>query len=271
MHRDVLRRYLLAGGATAALTALAGCVVAGRAVEDPIEETVDAASLEALRVETRTGLLSVVGEPRETVGIRGRKVAATEDALESVGFDVETVDGVLEVTGDPNDRRGGFRFGSSPRVDLELAVPDDLRVAYAGTRNGTVDVRSVTGDTHVVSRNGRVSVVGVDGSAAVETRNGAVDLADVTGGVTVSTRNGNVDAASVTHDLVVETRNGTVDVGISRSLETAIRLRSRNGRLSVETPDESHTARSALDVTVGAGTHRLAVETRNGNVSIALE
>lgn len=203
---------MLAGAGAALTAALAGCAgqLSGRLNETTtISETYDAADLEGLTAETTNGEVTVTGEDRETVALEAVKRAGSQEALEGTAVDVTREGGVLSITVDEADT--GLT-APSPRVDLELTVPADLRVERVVTVNGDVDVSGVFGPLVARSTNGDVTTTGINGDVSVELVNGDVEVDGVDGSVSVETVNGDVQVRSVTGDATVQTTNGDVSV-----------------------------------------------------------
>jgi hypothetical protein len=187
-QRLVSRRRLLAGAGLVTATALAGCTgrFGSRLDESTtISKSYDAAGLTALEAATVNGELTVTGEDRDTVALDARKRAASSEALQAVTVDVREADGVLSVTVDDQDADG--MDGPAPRVDMELAVPADLRVARVESVNGVIDVSGVFGPMVVRSTNGDVSVSGINGDVEAELVNGRIEVDGVDGDVTAGT------------------------------------------------------------------------------------
>jgi len=206
------RRTVLAGAGATLTAAVAGCAgqFSGRLNETAtISETYDATDLEGLVAETTNGEVTVTGEDRDTVELEAVKQASSREALEATTVDVAREGGVLSITVDEADRR---LTDPSPRVDLELSVPADLRVARVETVNGDVDVSGVFGPLVARSTNGDVTTTGINGDVTVELVNGDVEVDGIDGSVSVETVNGDIEVRSVTGDATVQTTNGDVSV-----------------------------------------------------------
>lgn len=209
-------------GAGAALTAgLAGCAgqLGGQLDETTtISESYDAADLEGLIAETTNGEVTITGEDRDSVALEAVKSAGSQEALEATTVNVTREGGVLSVLVDESDTGP---TDPSPRVDLELTVPADLRVQRAVTVNGDVDVSGVFGPLTVRSTNGDVTATGINGDVDVELINGDVEVDGVDGSVGVETTNGDIRVRSVTGDATVQTTNGDVSVtGVDGTVTT---------------------------------------------------
>jgi len=220
-ERTVGRRTVLAGAGAAAASALAGCAgrfSGGLDETTTITESYDAAGLEALTAETTNGELTVTGEDRGTVALEAVKSAGSRAALEATTVEVSREGSLLAVTVDEPDT--GVT-DPSPRVDLELTVPADLRVQRAVTVNGDVDVEGVFGPLVARSTNGDVTATGINGDVDVELVNGDVEVDGVDGSVSVETVNGDIEVRQVTGDATVQTTNGDVDIsGVDGTVTT---------------------------------------------------
>ena len=289
MTEIVSRRRLLAGGVVTAAAALAGCVAAGsREVQEDETETFAVDDLESVSVGARNGQLTVRSEDRETIAVRRVTRAASEDDAENVWLESTQTGDRLDLAVEREDSPGLIRIGPNPRMDLEVTVPEGFEVERAAVRNGTVDVadvagplvvearngvveiRDVDGDLTATARNGTVDVAGVAGPLTAETRNGPVELANVAGDVDVRTRNGAVDVTAVDGDVEVQTRNGEVSLEVPSTLDAVIGISTRNGEISVDGIDDltATSGDSSFHGTAGEGSRRIALETRNGAVTV---
>lgn len=228
------RRRVIAGGATAVVAGLAGCVGGENDVEETVTDERQAEDIEQLSVENTNGRVDVRGSDRETISITGRKRAPDEDRLGEVAIETTETDQTLTVA--VSDDGGGIlmNLGPTPAVDLVIEVPASLADVDAETTNGGVTVR------------------GVDSAIAAETTNG-----DVTA------------ALNEPENVVAETTNGDIELTVPSTIEAELSLDTTNGSLDVhELESYETTSESSIEATVGAGTHRIECETTNGDVTV---
>jgi len=269
MRRDSSRRQVLAGGSLGVLGALAGCLATGRSATETVTETYEITDLSSLSLETVNGSITVDGDQGDAIEVRARKAAPTEDALESVTLESSRSDGQLTL--ETNHEQLPFLFGPSPKLDLEVTVPPEVRLARAKTTNGDVETRNVTGELVAGTTNGRVDVEGVDGGLSTETTNGEIHVAGVSGDVDASTTNGDIDIALADDggNLSAESTNGKITIRASASLGATVSIETTNGDISVEGfGDSTASSDSSLEMTLGDGTRRLRLETTNGDVTL---
>ena len=141
MSHQTTRRGLLAGGAVAALSALAGCTSTTPLVGQRIEETETVGTDEAdsLAVETSTGSVTVRTADRDDVqvDIIKQSSAVTADVTdlhlrtERRGSWLRLY---LEWTGEES------LFGGRPSMNLDITVPASLAVTNVETATGSVDI-----------------------------------------------------------------------------------------------------------------------------------
>ena len=252
MNRRHTRRRLLTGASAVTLAGLAGCIATNRDVAETVEEHYDVEGASAVTASAVNGDVTVTCEDRDDVAVTGVKVAASDGDLESVRLEASREDGTLSL--DVEVDGGLLRFGPDPKMDLEVAVPADLRVSRVETTNGDLEVAEVDGET------------------AVDTTNGDVTIDAVGGPLTVETTNGEVSAGGVSDDAAVETTNGAVDLSLSPDLEATLSVSTTNGEITVEGfDDETTRTDSDLEATRGDGSHDLEVSTTNGDVDVGVE
>lgn len=211
-------------------------------------------AFERIVVETPNGdvdLRSTDGQ----ISVTGTKRAADAAGLADITLTASREGDTLKLAVEIDE--GLLSFGTSPRMDLEVAVPE-LATLEADTENGAVtcDLSSVT-------------------TVAAATTNGAIECtADGAEDVTAETTNGWIDLSLGTPaDVTAETVNGDVDVTLPAGAEPALAFDAVSGGLSVTGLDagsvESGSVLGAsVETTIGAGTTRLEVETVNGDATI---
>ena len=270
MGDPISRRAVLAS-ATTITAGTAGCVASSRNVEESISETIDPDGANALTVSGEAGSVEVVGESRETVALEGRTRAATEDDLEDVSVDVDRSGDTVAVVVDDGTGNGLFSFGPGPVVDLELAVPDSLRVAAVDTGSGSIDVRDVRGPLEADTGSGSIAIENVEGALETDTGSGSQTLEGVEESLTAETGSGSIAAEfdSLADDTSLETGSGSVSLTLPAEADATIEISTGSGTATVrgsgvdrvETNDDVAT-------TVGDGTHAVEIETGSGDVDV---
>ena len=245
------RRALLAGAATAATAALAGC--AGGLFENRVQETRNhefALPTETpVRVTTVSGDIGLETADRTNVAVDVRVNAPNEDRLEDVSVETSTVEGALAVEVDVTGAT------SSVGVNLDAEVPEGTAIGVVESRNGDVAVRDVASVEAARSSNGDISVRDAGPVESVTTENGDVG-ADV--------------PAPLVGDVLLRTENGDVDAAVSSDVDAAVDAHTASGDVSVSGLDlaDADVAETRLTGTLGAGSHDLTAATTNGDVDL---
>jgi DUF4097 and DUF4098 domain-containing protein YvlB len=173
-------------------------------------ETLTHSAPAALAVETRNGEISVRGEDRDDVRATVTKRATDDATLDSVRVVASGGgDDPLALRVEHDDSRG------LAVVDVEVAVPRDVPLASAATKNGRVEVEATTGDADLVTKNGGIEIADHDGSVEVTAKNGSVEARDVTGDLAVAAKNGGVAVHGLGGSLDARTKNGSVEGRVS--------------------------------------------------------
>ena len=247
------RREILRGATAVGMVSLAGCTGwQSLDAEDTVTEEYSTEDVSRLAAVAVNGDVSVESESRDSISATGTRRAANEDRLddvrlasnregETLTLAVETEDGLLSW------------FRPTPRMDLELVVPETLQSVDVETTNGDIDVHDSRVST-TSTTNGNITASGLRGGTVAEATNGDIDLTFL----------------DVRDDVVVETTNGDVTVVVPSSADVTIVLETTNGDLTVEGLDDVTvvTETSSLEATNGAGTYTLDAETTNGDVTI---
>jgi hypothetical protein len=209
MDDAVTRRRLLAGAGFAAITGLGGCLGSERDVTATTEETYALSGANALRVHNENGSVAIDGADRDDVAVLARTRATNQAGLEDVRLAATRADGSLDLTVE-HDRGPLSWLRAGPRMDLEVAVPADLRVERVETVNGDVEAEGIAGGLRAETTNGDVTLTDVRGDVTATTTNGGVTLTDVRGDVAAETTNGDISIVGIRGDVTAETTNGDV-------------------------------------------------------------
>lgn len=265
---------MLAGGSLSVLASLGGCLATGRGETETVTETYEPDGIDAVSLSSENGSVTAEGTQGDTIEVDGHKAAPTDGTLESLTMETSRDDGQLDVTTKRGDQPR-FLFGPDPKLDFGATIPDGVRVAHAGTTNGDIDVRDVTGELEANTTNGDIDVRGVDGGLVTENTNGSIQVAGVSGTVRAETTNGEIDVTlegDSDGDLIAESTNGEVTVRAPASIDATVSVSTTNGEISVEGFDGADASSDdSVEVTLGDGTRSVRVETTNGGVTIKSE
>lgn len=274
VSRDLTRRRVLAGGATALLASIAGCSGATPFVGKRTErdETVAVDGAERLVARTDLGDVTLRAEARDDVVVRITKQASSVTAdLSDLAFRVERSGGDLvlrsEFTGDTEF------FGGRPSMSLDVTLPRSLPVSAVRSSVGDVSVDGVDGDVDAETDTGDVRLRGVSGSvrAAASTGDVTVTGPDAIRGARTQTGDVTADVPDLDGDVRVESRTGDVAVAVGGDVDADLRVATSTGDVSVDGVSLSEATRTddLVTGTLGDGGPSLAVETRTGDASVS--
>ena len=261
-----------------------GCIVVGISWSGPSvweqgatqRIDLDAANLSALEVRTHNGAIAFTGQSGSAdafVDVTKKGGGRTsEDALAALA----AIDVYVEPAG-AGSQRIGWRWKGLKgltwrgQVSFDIHAPSNLNLS-ARTHNGSVTVKGVSGDAHLVTHNGQIAVESSTGTLYAETHNGGVN-ADYSGGdITLKTRNGQIVVDLSRCSAVggsVTTRNGGVELIVGDKTSAKLNCTTRNGRIRCGVPlKEVDVTRHHLTGTIGTGDGNLKLTTRNGSVRI---
>jgi hypothetical protein len=271
MTTNLTRRELLGACAVGLSAASAGCTGAtplvGKRTE--FDRTFDMTA-GRLTVETDSGSASVRRTDADEIQLRGVKEAA------SVFADVEdiTVETVrngdhLRVTGS-SGADSPFGLGNKS-VSLDVGGPEDVAVERVRAGNGDATATGVAGDATLESTNGEVTARNVDGYVSLSSTNGDVRARAVAGLGGAETTNGDVDVAvpAVGSDVSLSSTNGDITAALAPALDVTVVASTTNGDITTDRlPFDGGSRDDSLRGTLGDGTHRLTVETMNGDITL---
>jgi|GEM_PF-6638885 len=158
---------------------------------------------------------------------------------------------------------------SQPATHLTVLLPAAL-ASRVVTTNAGVRVTGMAGAVDVQTTNAGVRVADGGASVVVRTSNGGVTLNDIAGTVRVYTTNGGVTGLSpVGGDWRVATSNAAVTLRLAPATSARISASTTNGAIGGNLPwAYANGARGQATARIGAGAHRIAIATTNGNVTV---
>jgi DUF4097 and DUF4098 domain-containing protein YvlB len=224
--------------------------------------------VDRLAVRAASADVSIRGGGNATV-VRVRRTARGSVELSDVEADVSLEDGRLVVSA-PGLSVTGIGGGG---VDVEIEVPERVRVGALETGDGDLEVRSVAGDVAVTVDDGDVSIEGLDGTASVSGDDGDVTLQGIDRLEAVRVDDGDVDVeiADVTDDAAVRTDDGDVRAALSPNLDAVVQSVTDDGTIDdAQAPfDRRPTRRDGFRRgVIGAGTRLLQIRTDDGDITL---
>lgn len=273
MSRSPSRRRLLASATSLVLAGAAGCVASGREVEESISETIELEGATRLTVTSEAGTVDITGEGSDTVSVAGHKRAASEDDLEAIDLEIDRTGDTVALAVDDETADGPLSFSPGPVLDLELDVPESLRVARVQSGAGDINVAGVRGPLEAAAGSGSLEIDGVDGAITTETGSGAQTLSAVEGSLTAEAGSGAVtaDVRSLEGDSSIDTGSGSVSLTLPSSVDATLEITTGSGDIVVDgsAVDRAETA-DVVERTLGDGTHALETETGSGDVEVTV-
>jgi DUF4097 and DUF4098 domain-containing protein YvlB len=230
-----------------------------------------------LRVDNRSGAVTVRGEERRTAHIEvvarlwGETEEDADDQVAAIERGIQHDGARVSVRAPHLVRPSGwlFLFGRGPRIDYQITVPHATeaelisrsgRVEVEGlreplrveARSGRVTAAEIGADVNIISRSGHVQATDVAGSLAIESRSGKVQVARCKGNVTVNSRSGALQIEGVGGSLRIENRSGYVSMA---DVDGSLYVRSRSGALRYEGP-----VKDSFDIELMSGAAMLAID-----------
>ncbi|MEZ3117616.1 DUF4097 family beta strand repeat-containing protein [Halobaculum sp. MBLA0147] len=267
------RRRLLAGGAAAAVTALAGCSGATPFVGQRLEETttLSVETLSAVTAEVQTGDVTVETADRDDVRLEIVRESSSADVdVSKLELRTERSDGTLSLRSEWTG--GDTTFGGRPSMDLTLTVPDSLAVRHLESQTGDVTATDTSGDLRAETQTGDVDVDGVGGTVVAVAQTGDVSVTEpgALGGAETQTGDATVDVPALDGDCEVSCQTGDVDVAVSADLDADLVVETGTGDASVSGLDLVDATREDDRVTgrLGEGGPDLTVESQTGDATV---
>ncbi|MGD8895794.1 MAG: DUF4097 family beta strand repeat-containing protein, partial [Acidobacteriota bacterium] len=182
-----------------ALTApTAACAYDTCQVQEPREETVDAAGATLVRVEAKAGSLRITGVAGlDEVQARGTACAENERTLEKVQLRADRSGDEIRVVVETPEG-----WGDRGALHLELGVPEGLAVDVQDS-SGEIEVDDVA-SLRLKDGSGEIDITGVQGDVSIEDGSGEINLVDVGGDVRIRDSSGDIDIKDVRGTVTIE-------------------------------------------------------------------
>jgi hypothetical protein len=203
-----------------------------------------------LRIQSRSGNVEVIAEPRDDVYVDGDGFDAREEdgggalAIRSgrggsrpitvrcpVGTDISvgTHSGGIRTVGELGVVAVTTMSG---RIEVESADEADLRTTSSGIRIGTIRGRS-----RLNTVSGRIEADRL-GACSCGTMSGSIRLGSVTGPLKARTVSGSIEASSTGEgSIVVKSVSGKIEIGLPRDIALSKRFKTLSGKLRCPFPE----------------------------------
>jgi len=223
-----------------AVVAAAGCganiELGGDTIRRIERETVSAAGIDRVEIDTGNGRVDVVASRSDSVGEIEVDVIMHESDEGDADYTVAVDDGTLLVDGECDS--GWFRQCS---VGFVVTVPADIEVEV-DTDNGAIVLEGLAGEIDAHTDNGAVTGDDlVSDDVDVRTDNGRIELRfdHAPASVEARTDNGAIDVLvpddGTDYDVRADSDNGTVDIDVPHTDGSSHRIiaESDNGRIDI--------------------------------------
>jgi hypothetical protein len=201
----------------------------------------------SLKVHLVTGSIKVVGyEGKDViVNVTPRKNDDDDKSGDTKnGMKRISVSGGFEVTAKEADNTVTINTGNPNKaLDLELKIPQDVKLKLGTVNDGEVTVENVSGELEVNNVNDKITLTNISGSVVANTVNG-----DVT--VTFKT----IDPKA---PMAFSTLNGDVNVTLPADTKANLKLKSDNGDVFSDFDIDIDKSPAKIDKTTEPGMYKI--------------
>jgi len=243
-----------------------------------------------IKISNANGRTRIIGEERDDVAIRARKVARAESneaahkLLDQIRVNASQAGDVLEV-----DVEIPKRWNRHGNVYLEVRLPRDQRVSVrsangklcvegmrcsvrARSSNGPINVSDVVGDIEIYTSNAKVACGCTRGRLLARSSNGKIELDDHCGSVDASTSNGIIHARLDelgALGVTLATSNGRIVLELPEEVDADLDMRVDNGVIRNDRELVGQTGTNGrIRGTLGRGGSLIKLRTSNGSISV---
>ena len=243
---------------------LSGCL--GPQITDYFNEEYEVTDDTILKVTTINGQIEVNLWDGETVSFNAiKKSRFGQDELDKAEINVLKSENLIEIVAEYVGTRS-----TTPSVDMNIKVPNNVIVEYVKTSNGDILINGVKGNITATTSNGDIEIENIEGYISTTSSNGRIDVKDTTGVKDLKTSNGIIFAEifDFLDDITISSSNGGIEIYINPILNADIEMTTSNGQitlngisLNVTTSEEKHIAGK-----LGEGGNKIYIYTSNGNI-----
>jgi hypothetical protein len=201
----------------------------------------------SLKVHLVTGSIKVTGyEGKEIIVNVTPRGSDDDERSEDTknGMKRISVSGGYEVTAKEADNTVTVNTGNPNKaLDLELKIPQDVKLKIGTVNDGEVTVQNVTGELEVNNVNDKITLTNISGSVVANTVNGDVN-------VTFKT----IDPKA---PMAFSTLNGDVNVTLPADTRANLKLKSDNGDVFSDFDIDIDKTPSKIDKTTEPGMYKI--------------
>jgi hypothetical protein len=200
----------------------------------------------SLKVHLVTGSIKVVGYDGKEIIINVTTRGGDEEGSKTPENGMKRISspGGYEVTAKEADNTVTVNTGNpSKALDLELKIPQDVKLKIGTVNDGEVRVENVKGELEVNNVNDKITLTNISGSVVANTVNGDVD-------VTFKT----IDPKA---PMAFSTLNGDVNVTLPADTKANLKLKSDNGDVFSDFDIDIDKTPSKTDKTTEPGMYKI--------------
>lgn len=200
--------------------------------EKEIEFTIDAASVQNLKVVVGAGELTIKGNANtREVSVTAVACASSRNRLDDMDLVHRSRGSDLEIFTEI-DNSGRFLFGWGTRnayIDIEMVVPEGLSlqvddgsgsVSIAGVSalnledgSGSIEISNILGDVYVDDGSGSVEISKVDGLVSIDDGSGDLEILESNAVHIIDDGSGDIHIANIARNVYIED-DGSGDIEI---------------------------------------------------------
>ena len=201
----------------------------------------------SLKVQLVTGSIKVVSYDGKDIVINATPHKGDDDESSKItesGMKRISSPGNFEVTAKEADNTVTVSTGNpSKAVDLELKIPQDVKLTLGTVNDGDINVENVRGEIEVNNVNDKITLTNISGSVVANTVNGDVN-------VTLKS----VDPKA---PMAFSTLNGDVNVTLPADTKANLKLKSDNGDVFSDFDVDIDKAPAKIDKTSEPGLYKI--------------
>jgi len=219
-----------------------------------------------LKVTTFNGQIEINVWDGENVSFNAiKKSRFGQDELDKAEINVFENENLIEIEAKYVGQRS-----STPSVDMNIKVPNNITIEYVKTSNGAIQISGVKGNISAITSNGDIDIEDIDGYISATTSNGRIEVKDTTGINNLKSSNGRIYAEifDFKDDITISTSNGGIDIYINQLLNADIEMTTSNGQISISgiTLNITNSEDKHIVGKLGDGGNKIDIHTSNGNI-----
>ncbi|MCF6193568.1 MAG: DUF4097 domain-containing protein [Kangiellaceae bacterium] len=188
--------------------------------------TLDASSLNQLRIDAAAGFLIIEGSSSSTIELTADIEAYSED----IELSLEKNGKSAVLLADANKTNKSNWMGDSPKIDLTLKIPKHLSLKIKDG-SGSIKIRNTGNNINLNDGSGSIEISHIVGNIEIDDGSGSTKIDHVAGNVLIDDGSGSITIKNIEGSVNIEDGSGSMDL---LDIEGLVTIDDASGSINVK-------------------------------------